>query len=146
MSVKVAYLVHSFSMFQPSFHQPDQPTSSYKPPIFSSSCGSIAEDSRSRRPSCGLPTNTKRRGSRSHSISTINQSTKRNTTRSRSVGGLPPPYRLSTQGSHDGPEQKDSLGSIPERKSSVANISSHFSSLMSVYDLSSQVWRFNKGS
>ena len=135
MSMKQASLVHSFSMFQTSLNKPDPPTSTYKPPLFTSSCGSIADES--RRTSNGLPTKTRKPGSRSHSITTANQSTRRNPNRSRSIGGFAPPHRLSpsNQGINN-VSQKDSLGSIVESKTSVANFGNHLSSLMS---LSTQV-------
>ena len=127
-------LVHSLSMFQPSLIRSDQapPTPAYKPPIFAtSSCTSIHDKSRrsTRRPQRQI--STRRSGRRSQFPS-----------RSQSIGGLGgPPARqnsLTTHSSQEGGEQKGSLGSIVEKNTSIASISQHFSSLMS---MSSQVRR-----
>ena len=144
MSVKRKSIVHSFSMFQPSLTQPNQTHNSYKPPLFTSSCNSILQDSRRST------TNTNYQSfKRSQSVRKSQLKS-----RSQSIGGpgVQPSHRLiiSTQTSQEGselkgslgsiaekkPEQKGSLGSIVERKTSVASISQHFSSFMSI---SSQV-------
>ena len=135
MSVKRTSLVHSLSMFQPSLIKPDQTppnhsTNSYKPPLFTSSCNSIPEDSRR-----STTNNHSQSYKRSHSV---RRSQFKN--RSQSIGGAgaPPLHRrsISSQARHDG--QKGSIGSMTERKTSVASISHHFSSLM---EISSQVRR-----
>ena len=145
MSVKRKSIVHSFSMFQPAMSPQTQAHNSYKPPLFTSSCNSILEDS--ERPS------SKKTRSQSFKRS---QSVRKSQyqSRSQSIGGsgVHSSHRqisahqtsqegLELKGSFGSiaekkAEQKGSLISIVERKASVASLSQHFSSFMSI---SSQV-------
>ena len=145
MNTRRGSLIHSYSMFQtPAEHSSGstlyQSNSAVKPPMFTS-CHSISQR-RSSSYGIGASTRSSRdaqsasismKGSRRSSVCVPSQSLQKiseKSERSSSIEGIPRNRRLSisTHGNLEMLERED----VPERKLSVANLSEHFSSFLSL--------------
>ena len=143
MNTRRGSLIHSYSMFQtPAEHSSGstlhQSNSAVKPPIFTSSHSISQRRSSSldisTRPSRDAPSACMgMKGSRRSSMCVPSQSLQKiceKNERSSSMEGIPRNRRLSisTHGNLEMLEKKV----VPERKLSVANLSEHFSSFLSL--------------